>query len=615
MIDLRQALGEEVILGDGAMASHLAELGAELDRGPEALVLSRPELITQVHRAYLQAGAQLIETNSFGANPLRLARVGLEDRAEEINRTAVRLALAASAGKAWVAGSIGPPGPTRLDDSWHEPTVRAAVRLQAQALVAGGVQALLLETFSDLEVLLLALEEARAAAGSLPVIAQICCDHQGMMASGPHAAEAARRLVAAGAEVVGANCGWGLKTMRAAVEGLLAGAGGRPISAFPNAGFPERQADRLVYRMTASYFAQEILGLVKLGARVVGGCCGTDPETIQAIRLALAGRKGVAVVVPTRSEPAAPSATPTSVGTFLRSLTQPWPVIAELDPPTGLDCRPVLQGAEALAQAGAAAISLADNPLASLRMSPVAMGAILRARLPMQVVCHLTARDRNVLALQSEMLGAHAAGIGALLAVTGDPPGLAERGRGIGVYEVNGAGVVRLAASLNRGRTSQGRSLTKDGTGTDFSIGVAFNSAAAELRGELRRLGRKCDEGAHFVMTQPVFTRDDGRRILDHLRPCGRRLFLGFLPTISLRLAEHLHHEVPGMRLPESLLARLASLPQPADQEQAGLDHLADLLEGLRQDLDGLYLIAPGNRWRHLLGALGQITTWRKAPA
>ena len=625
-----ERLNEGPVVGDGAMGTYLHELGYDIRQGPEALSLSDPQAVRRVHAAYIEAGAELLETNTYGANAISLAAHGQAAQTREINIAAARLAVEAAGSRAWVAGSMGPVAVAPHDEGWNEAQVRAAYREQAQALCEGGAHALLLETFEDLDGLLLALSEVRAVAGKdRPVIAQMVFA-DGRAASGATTREAAERLTAAGAAVVGVNCGRGLQAVRQSIEGLIAGCGERAfVSAYPNAGYPEIIGGRTVYLSTPAYIATQAVEWARLGVRLIGGCCGTTPETIRAIRNALAsmrrlprargatGQTGrpaapAAASVRTREEtgpgPAGESARSPSAGAWLESLDVRLPIIAEIDPPPHLDWQPVAAGARALLQAGAQAISLAENPLASIRMDNFALGAWIRRETGGQAICHITCRDRNSIGLQSTLLAAHAAGIQAVLAITGDPAQRGGHQRVVSVYELTSVGLVRLVNGLNHGHATTGRDLR--GT-TRFSIGVAFNSAAANPEAEVARLRRKRAEGAAFVMTQPVFTLEQARQVLTHTRVEGMRVFLGFLPPVTLKMATYLHNEVPGIRLPESLLARLAALPDPADQQQAAIEHTQTLIDALAPEMDGVYLITPGTRWQALLPLIEQVKELR----
>lgn len=612
---LLERLAEGPLVADGAMGTYLHELGYDIHQGAETLVLHTPDAIRRVHAAYVDAGAELLETDTFAANRFSLAASGQQADVRTLNVAAVRLARDAAAGRAWVAGSIGPIAAASATDEPHDPAaVRAAYREQVEGLCEGGVDALLLETFERLDDLLLALEATRQVAGTqLPLIAQLVFA-DGYAVSGESAEEAAQRLLQAGADVVGANCGRGLQAIRQAVDGLLRGAAETGfVSVYPNAGYPERLGGRTVYLGTPAYIAQQATEWVRHGVRLVGGCCGTSPETIRAICQSLATLRKVPRVTvrvteraiaesATATVAAPPAATLAKPGGFLRAVSgHRLPVIAEIDPPAHLDWQPWATGSRALLEAGAAAISLAENPLASIRMENFFLAAWLRRETRGQVVCHMTCRDRNSLGLQSSLLSAHAAGIEAVLAVTGDPAQRGSHQRIMSVYEQSSAGLVRLISTLNAGRTSTGRDIRGR---TDFSIGVAFNSAAANPASEVAKLRRKRDEGAVFVMTQPVFDCDQARRILAQTRLEGMRVFLGFLPPVTRKLALYLHNEVPGIRLAEPLLQTLERYEQPEDQQQAALDWTRELITELASEMEGVYLITPGARWQALLPLL-----------
>jgi methionine synthase / methylenetetrahydrofolate reductase(NADPH) len=609
--DFVARLRENCLVGDGANGTRLGEIGADRSRGWEILNLTQPDLVRRVHAEYADAGAHLVETNTFAANAMRLARVGLEDKAREINLAGARLALEGAGPQVCVAGSIGPLL-LSLDEEWDLDRCRQVYHEQITALLDGGVHVLILETFSSLAELKFALRIARDLGGiEIPVIAQMLFRDGGRVESGEDAATVVHELVTAGAAVVGANCGRGVAATTQAALKLLASAGPTPVSAYPNAGFPEVEGGRLVYMATPSYMAENAVRLAKAGVCLLGGCCGTTPDAIRAIALALASRRRKKVAVRTDTAAAAtPPAGDSSHartaeaalfkdGGFLRSLRHPLPIIAEIDPPPHLQCQPMLATAQAVAAAGADAISLAENPLAALKMSNLAVASLLRRELQLQAICHLTCRDRNLLGLQSALMGAHLHDLQGVLAVTGDP--LQDGDAGHGVFDLNSFTLVRLMAGLNRGIAAGGQNLKGE---TDFSVGVAFNSAARNLDGEGQRLQRKAGEGARFVMTQPVFDPDHARRVLEITRRSGLRVFLGFFPLISTRTALYLHNEVPGIRIPETILQRLGAFTAKEDQERAGLDLTLTLLDALLPELDGVYLISPPTRPRALVSLI-----------
>jgi len=604
-LTLLERLQQAPLIGDGAMGTYLHELGFDLRNRPEQLNLTNPDAIRRVHAAYLEAGAELLRTNTFAANRFTSPQY------QDLLRAGVALARESANNRAYIAGAIGPI--TRSDDDEQdEQLLRTAYREQFEILCSAGLDLLLLETFETYDQVALATQEALAVAdGKIPVFVNMVFS-EGVLASGEGAEIIAERLSRWGAAGIGGNCGLGMQAVRAAIEGLTAGAGDRSYTCvFPNAGYPERIGGRTAYIDTSLYLAREAVSWVRKGARIIGGCCGTTPETIRTLRQSIAGLRNVPAsrVVPSQhGQVRVASMTPQPrenvveskpiKGGFLDAVQKtPLPIIAEIDPPPHLDLAPMLAGAKALCAAGADAISLAENPLASARMENFFVAHRLRQETGKQVICHLTGRDRNALATQSALMSAHAAGIEAILAVTGDPPQLGGHHKLVGVYENTSVGLVRMLNTLNNGRSMSGRDIK--GT-TNFSIGVAFNSAAANLEAELAKLRKKAAEGAQFVMTQPVFDREQAQRVLEALSAFPTlQIFLGFLPPISERLALYLHNEVPGIRLPEAFLKKISSL-DPADQERYATDETLALIASLRSELKGLYLITPGAKWQVL---------------
>ena len=611
---LLERLEQAPIIGDGATGTYLHELGFDLRNGPEQLALTAPDTIRRLHAAYLEAGAQLLETNTFAANRFALAATPFAGRTCDLIRAAVQLAKETAAPhQAWIAGAVGPATPP---DDEHDPErLTLAYREQFETLCECGVDALWLETFEDWHLTVPAVQAALDTAGNrIPVFVNMVFA-DGFTTSGERAEAIARRLCGWGVAGVGMNCGRGIEAVSTAVEGLLEGAGGHAhVGAFPNAGYPTRVNGRTVYLATPGYIAKQATDWIAQGVRLVGGCCGTTPDTIRAIAQALTRMRKIppSRVVRQHAEhvtaPIAPAPPPraTKPGGFLDAIRHDaLPVIAEVDPPPHFDLAPMLARARALLDAGACAISLAENPLASIRMENFHVAARLRRETGRQVICHITGRDRNMLGTQSALMAAHAAGIEAILAVTGDPPITSGHTRAVAVYEHTSAGLVRLLAQLNAGRSATGSDLRGQ---SNFSIGVAFNSAAANLDAEVTRLHRKHAEGARFVMTQPVFDEDQARRVLDALRAFpDLRVFLGFLPPITGRLARHLHDEVPGIRLPEAFMQKLLSFESPADQARFATDETLRLIATLRPALQGLYLITPGIHWQPLADILAQL--------
>ena len=580
-------LAGEVLIGDGAMGTLLYSRGVPLESNFEHLNLVRPELIRRVHADYAAAGALLLETNTFGGNGLRLSALGLEQKTRAINLAGARLAREAAGEERFVAGSVGPLlVPKGSEQDLTPAQKRDLLREQMEALAEGGVDLFVLETFSSLPDLELAV--AVAAEIGLPAVAQMAYLEGGCTRDGVSAETAARRLEQAGAAVIGANCGSGPRELLQVVQ-RLAGAGTAPLSAFANSGFPQYRDGRYIYLATPDYFAAMGRDMVAAGAALVGGCCGTTPEHIQALRQALEGlRPGPRRL---RTAPAAAPGRPEPVPR--RHFLAPWgtrPVVTvELDPPRGLNCDKVLEGARQLAAAGVDAISLAENPLARIRMGNLALARQIQESTGVEVIAHVTCRDRNLIGLHSDLMGAHLLGLRTLLAVTGDPVSVGGEAGATSVFDLNSIGLLELLSSLNAGRTKLGTDL---GGATEFLLGAAFNPNLPSMEGQLRRLQRKIDAGARFVQTQPVYS----PRVLDELvqrtAPLGIPVLVGILPLVSERNAEFLHNEVPGITLPEEVRARMRGKQGQAGV-QAGLEIARELIEAGRGRVGGWYLMPP----------------------
>jgi homocysteine S-methyltransferase len=591
-------LTEKVALGDGAMGTLLYERGVPAGVCYEELNLTDADLITGIHREYRGVGADVLETNTYQANPTHLAPRGLAGKVRDINYAGAKLALRAAGSKCLVAGAVGPT--TAADPSAGDPLspdeIAAAFSEQITVLAEAGVHAILLETFPDLDEILLAIDAARRVC-DLPIIAQLIYSAPGRTAYGQPAAECAEACIERGAAVVGANCGRGVIRTLDAVRALAA-LDDVLISAFPNAGMPEIQDGRTYYAANEQYVAERVAEMADLGACLVGGCCGTGPAYISAIREALDARPApgaprVAVAPERVTVPEAPPEI--GKGGLLDGLAPDrFPVIVEIDPPRQLRIEHVLHGARAVREAGADAVAIGDNPLAALRVGNIATGALVRQRTGIQVIAHVTCRDRNVIGLQAGLMGAHLLGLEAVLAVTGDPAALSDQPRASGVFDLNSYRLVDLISRLNSGHNLAGAPLEAR---TNFSIGVAVNFNAGRPDAELRRLARKRDAGAHFAMSQPVFAPEHAQRMIHEARSVGLPVFVGVFPLVSSRNAEFLHNEVPGIRVPDDARRRLAALETPDEQAAEGQTIARELIEAIVPSVDGIYLISPLNRW------------------
>lgn len=600
MKDFIQSLREGILVGDGAMGTLLLSRGIRPQQSFETLVLTDPATVRSVHQEYREAGADVIETNTFGANRFRLAISGYQNQVSRINREAAGLAREAAGDEAFVAGSVGmiPPAVSPGGDRHsHRPEeLLEAYGEQVKALEEGGVDVILLETFEEWENLRIAIRAARQNT-SLPVIAQMSLSNRGLSIFGAEAERFCSLALEEGASVFGSNCGGGFPSVAAVLEGA-SGVKNVILSAYPNAGFPEMVQGRMIYPATPDYFSSRCLELLPYGVRLIGGCCGTTPRHIRALRRTLDETGATGPSRPVTEKPRRVVTAPGRVsgeGGFLGSLRRTGlPVIVEIDPPPSPDIEEVLRGALAVKKAGADAVSMAENPLAQQRVSSICAAAIIRERARIQVIPHLTTRDHNILGLQSLLMGAHLAGLEAILAVTGDPVGKGDYHTGQGVFSINSVHLIRMIDQLNRGHILSGRSLSSR---TDFSIGAAFNPNAANLKAEILKLRKKVDSGANFVMTQPVFSADLVRKVLEECSDIGVRIFFGVFPLLSFRNAEFIHNEVPGITIPEDVRKRMAACSDKVESRRTGLAVAWELIEKIRGDIEGLYLVSPLNRW------------------
>jgi len=584
-----QRLTDEVIIGDGAMGTLLYSRGIPLETNFEYLNLVRPEMVRQVHEDYVRAGAQMLESNTFGASSVRLAAVGLEKKARAINAAGARLARAAAGPERFVAGSVGPLTLPRGELRELSPAEKEAVlHEQMEALAEGGVDLFLLETFASLDDLELAV---KVAAGiGLPAVAQMAYLEEGRTRDGAAAEEVARRLSLAEVAVLGANCGSGPRDLLKVLS-RLAAVTDLPLSAFANSGFPQYLDGRFIYLATPEYFAGMGREMVRAGAALVGGCCGTTPEHIRALAEALTGLKPGRQPRPVASAatPAAPVVAAGPLRTFLDAWGERPIITVELDPPRGLDCSKVIAAAQALAAAQVDAISLAENPLARIRLGNLALARRIQEEAGVEVIAHVTCRDRNLIGLHSELMGAHLLGLRNILAVTGDPVSVGGEAGATSVFDLNSVGLLELLTALNQGRTLLGSDLQGH---TDFLLGAAFNPNLPSMQGQLRRLEKKVAAGARFVQTQPVYDRRVLEELLLRSAPLGVPVLVGILPLVSERNAEFLHNEVPGIVLPDEVRRRMRG-KSGAEGVREGMEVARELVEAGRGRVGGWYLMPP----------------------
>jgi len=587
---------ERIIIGDGAIGTMLYSKGVGLDANFEHLNLVRPSLVQELHREYLAAGARMIETNTFGANRTRLAPIGLEKKLAELNRQGAILARraitdAALPEKVFVAGSVGPL--VRMKGEELEPgrdEMTALFREQVIALAEGGVDLLILETFSDPEQIVCAIAAAKET--GLPVIACMAYLEGERTGSGIDAATAAARITAAGADIVGANCGAGPREILLAVR-RMATATDRPLAAFANSGFPEYLDGRYIYRTTPEYFAEKGAEMAAAGAVVIGGCCGTTPEHIRhlALRLQGAAPQRIRIPVSTPEQHPVPRGEP-SRGGFLSGWGERPVVTVELDPPKGLDCDRIVSGARILRDAGADAINIAENPLARVRMGNIALAHAIQREVGIAVIAHITCRDRNLLGLQSDLMGASLLGIRSILAVTGDPARLGDQTGASSVFDLNSFGLIKLLSDLNNGVNMLGQPL---GSGTGFTIGCAFNPNTPKMEVQVARLEKKIAAGARFIQTQPLYDPERALEMARQTAHLGVPLLMGIMPLVGERNCEYLHNEVPGIAIPDAVRARMKG-KEKEEGSAEGLAIARELIDAVRGRINGFYIIAPFGR-------------------
>ncbi|WJH33213.1 bifunctional homocysteine S-methyltransferase/methylenetetrahydrofolate reductase [Paenibacillus sp. CC-CFT747] len=596
--DLREALKERVLTGDGAMGTYLYEQGFPVGISYEELNLTRPEVIRDVHRSYYEAGARVIETNTFSANREKLSKFGLEQEVEAINRAGVELARSSVGADAYVVGAVGSLRTARRRMIPSE-QIKQDLSQQIVELLQAGVDGILLETFYEWEEMNLVLGLIRKLS-TVPVICQFATDGSGSTQDGISYPEAFQRLKDEGADVVGFNCHSGPNGILRALE-KVSGASGLPFSVFPNAGLPGLVDGRLTFRATPEYFGDTARRFADLGARLIGGCCGTNPEHVAAMAKALEGyvpgsgaarQEQTDRPVELRTEPASvvPSAGgPLEEPTVLDLVKERHTVIVELDSPRGLSIEKFMKGAAALKEAGADAITMADNSLAQTRMSNLSMGYLVKDRLGMRPLLHIACRDRNLIGTQSHLMGLHALGINHVLAITGDPARVGDLPAASSVYDMNSIDLIRMTKQLNDGHAFSGKPLKEKAR---FIVGAAFDPNVKYLEKAVQRMEKKIEAGADFFMTQPVYEHEKIEMLYEATKHLQVPIFIGIMPLISGRNAEFLHNEVPGIRIPDGIRKRMAGL-EGEEGRRVGTEIARELTDTAIRYFKGIYYMTP----------------------
>jgi homocysteine S-methyltransferase len=621
---LSAALADGPLLFDGAMGSLLYERGVLHTRSYDELNLSQPELVRRIHTDYVAAGADVIETNTFGANRIALARHGLAEQTQAINRAAVELARGAAGDRAFVAGAVGPTGiKLGVATASERRTARFALADQIDTLVLAGVDAVILETFTSILEIEDAIAVARERGPKVPIVAMMVFDANARGDGGLSPGEIADRMIAAGADVVGGNCGIGPAELYQVVTSMVGR--GAPVIAQPNAGMPASVEGRTLYVANPEHFGVFARRMLKSGVRGVGGCCGTTPEHVRAMLGAVRMLRGEgdainAIAKQSRVEAIEPAATPPAKTSLAqrsklgaRIAAGEFAVSVELTAPTGLDMSKTTAAVKQLLAGGIDVVNIADGPRASARMANLAVCARLAVETAVEPILHVCARDRSFLGLVAHLLGAAGLGLRNLVIITGDPPKMGDYPFSTPVYDVDSVGLLRIAAGLNAGVDPAG----KDCEPTQFVLATGAEPAAHDRDRELRRLEDKKLAGAELVMTQPVYDPRTLERFLEDARPLGLPIMVGILPLASHRNAEFLNAEVPGMSIPAEYRERMAKAGDhgagPAARAE-GIKIAQEALAAVKDRVAGAYVMPPFNRVDAALAVL-EVARGRWKPA
>jgi methionine synthase I (cobalamin-dependent)/5,10-methylenetetrahydrofolate reductase len=595
------------ILCDGAMGTLLYSKGIFINRCYDELNVTQPELIRGVHKEYLQAGAEIIETNTFGANVFRLGRHSLADRVRDINLAGAQIARdAAKSFDVWVAGSVGPLG-IRIEPlgktSFEE--ARSAFRDQIAALVEGGVELIILETFGYLEELHQAMLALRDVNPKIPVVAQVTIDEDANCLDGSTPEAFTPRLADWGADVIGCNCSVGPVAMLDTIERMRA-LTSLPLAAQPNAGIPRSVEGRNIYLCSPEYMASYARKFVAAGVRLVGGCCGTTPDHIRVMKSALrVGEARARVNAAPATKPTGPAAAPTvpiagrsRLGAKLAG--GEFVTMVEIVPPKGTDIRKEVEGARFLKSVGVDAINIPDSPRASARMSNQALSLLIQQEVGIETILHYTCRDRNVLCIQSDLLGASATGLRNLICITGDPPKMGNYPDATAVFDVDAIGLVNIVHNLNRGVDIGNNPL---GPGTSFVIGVGANPGLPNMDEEIRRFEYKVEAGAEYAVTQPVFDLSLLENFLRRIEHCRIPVVAGIWPLVSVRNAEFMKNEL-RVSVPDSILERMSRAATPEAAREEGIAIAREMVIAIREMTQGAQISAPQGRYSSAVDVL-----------
>lgn len=592
----------EGILADGAIGTEIYARGVFFNRCYDELNLSNPQLIKDIHNDYIKAGSGLIETNTFTSNRPALAAFGLESKVQDINRAGVKIAKEAAEGRAYIAGSVGPISWTKKDaGGMDSKEMRAVFCEQIEALSDGGVDAIILETFTHIEELHIAYQAAREVC-KLPVVAQVSLKHLGEGEfEGLLPEYAAMAIDHWGADVIGVNCCDGPQGVFEAVK-RMAEITDRPLSAMPNAGLPQMVQGRLLYLASPEYMAEYARRYAQAGVSLIGGCCGTTPAHVLEMKRFLKAMKpaargtgksqSVVEVKPPSSIP------PSQKSAFGAAIEKKFAVSVEVDPPHGINPQKAVEAASYLKDIGVDAVNIADGPRAMARMSPMSLAVIIKEKVGIETIVHYCCRDRNLLGMQMDLIGAAALGLDNVLLITGDPPKMGHYPEATAVFDIDSIGLIRFVHNLNRGLDFAERPIKDQ---TKFLIGCGVNPGAVDIDLEVERYKQKVLSGAEFVFSQPIYDPKLLEAFFKKTQDVPRiPFFVGILPLASLRNAEFLHNEIPGMQIPKSIMKQMSEAATREAQQEVGLSVAKESLAAARamDRVLGAYIFPPFGNYR-----------------
>ena len=590
MSRLLNTLKDNILVADGAMGTILYSEG--LDTCPEAYNLTHPEKVERIHRSYIQAGADIIQTNTYGANFEKLKVFGLEHKVKAIHEAAIEIAKRAAENDTFILGTVGGFRGVKQGDLSIS-AIQYHTEIQVDTLVQGGVDGLLFETYYDLEELLTVIKSTRSKY-DIPIIAQLTASNTNYLLDGTVINDALEQVVQAGANIVGLNCHHGPHHMKNTFSHIELPEHAY-LSCYPNASLLDIEDDTFKYSNNATYFGKVAEQLIHEGVRLIGGCCGTTPEHIQHIKRSVRGLKPIKnkKVIPIHKKRDSTPHPSTKLNLKQKVQQQPT-IIVELDTPKHLDTKRFFKNIEALDNANIDAVTLADNSLATVRISNIAAASLIKQNYNIEPLVHITCRDRNLIGLQSHLLGLSLLGINEILAITGDPSKIGHLPGATNVYDVNSKGLTELALRFNEGINTDGDALKSR---THFNIAGGFDPHVRNIDAAVRKLKTKIESGMHYFITQPVFTKEKVIEIYEATKHLNVPIFIGVMPITSYNNALFLHNEVPGIKMTDDVLARFKAVSgDKAATYDLSISICKSLIDTIHEYFNGLYLITPFER-------------------